>query len=99
MKPVVFHDLAADELDEAAAWYEERQHGLGAEFRIAMEDAIQRIQNNPLVGYRYGRTRFRFVLIHRFPYVVFYGEGADAIRLMAIAHGRRRPGYWKKRKF
>ena len=99
MKPVVFHDLAFAELDEAATWYEERKRGLGAEFRIAIEDAVQRIQDNPLAGSRYRRTTFRFVLVHRFPYVVFYREGKEAIRLIAVAHGRRRPGYWKKRKF
>ena len=99
MKPVVFHDLAVAELDEGAAWYEERKAGLGAEFRIAIEDAVHRIQNNPLAGSRYGRTRFRFVLVRRFPFVVFYAEGEEAIRLMAVAHGRRRPGYWRKRKF
>jgi len=99
MRPVVFHDLAVAEFDEAAAWYEERKGGLGAEFRTAIEDAVQRIQNNPQAGSRYGRTKFRFVVARRFPFVVFYAEGEVAIRLMAVAHGRRRPGYWRKRKF
>ena len=99
MKPVVFHDLAVAELDEAAAWYEERKHGLGAEFRVAVEDAVGRMQNNPQAGSRYGRTRFRFVLVRRFPYVVFFTEGEEVIRLMAVAHGRHSPGYWRKRKF
>ena len=99
MKPVVLHDLAVAEFDEAAAWYEERKGGLGAEFRNAVEDAVHRIQNNPQAGSRYGRTNFRFVLVHRFPLVVFYAESEDAIRLMAVAHGRRRPGYLRKRKF
>jgi toxin ParE1/3/4 len=99
MKPVVFHDLAFAELDEAATWYEERQGGLGREFRVAIEDAVQRIRNNPLAGSRHGRTRFRFVLVHRFPYVVFYTEGEVVIQVMPVAHGRRRPGYWRKRKF
>ena len=99
MKPVVFHDLAVAEFDEAAAWYEEHRGGLGAEFRSVVEDAVRRIQDNPQAGSRYGRTNFRFVLVRRFPFVVFYAESEDVIRLMAVAHGRRRPGYWKKRKF
>jgi len=99
VKQVVFHRLAAAEFDQSAAWYEERRRGLGAAFRIAVEGAILQIQNNPLVGFQYKKTRFRFVVIRRFPYVLFYTEGETVIRLMAVAHGRRRPGYWKKRKF
>ena len=99
MKPVVFHDLATAEFSEAAAWYEECTSGLGAEFRIAIEEAIRRIQSIPLAGSRFGKTQFRYVLVRRFPYVVFYREDEKVIRLMAVAHGRRRPGYWKKRKF
>ena len=53
---------------------------------------------NPQAGPRFGTTRFHYVLVRRFPYVVFYSEGADAVRIMAVAHGKRRPGYWKHRK-
>ena len=67
MKPVVFHDLAVAELVEAAAWYEERKGGLGAEFRTAVEDAVRRIQDNPQAGSRFGGSKFRFGLVRRFP--------------------------------
>jgi len=97
MKRVVLHDQAKVELDEAAAWYERHKPGLGGEFRAAVEDAVGRIQENPQIGPRFGSTRFRYSLVRRFPYVVFYAEGEEAIRVMAIAHGRRRPGYWKGR--
>jgi hypothetical protein len=83
MKPVVFHDLALMEFDEAAATYEERQRGLGARFRIAVESAIRRIQNNPMAGSLYGRTRFRFVLVRRFPYGVYYAVTDLEIQLIA----------------
>ncbi len=86
MKPVVFHDLAVAELDEAAAWYEKRKHGVGVEFRVAVEDAVGRMQSNPQAGSRYGRTRFRFVLVRRFPHVVFYAEGEEAICAHAPPH-------------
>ena len=99
MKPVVFHDLAVAELDEAAAWYEERKAAWARNFGSRSRMRFGEFRNNPLAGSRYGRTKFRFVLVRRFPFVVFYAEGEEAIRLMAIAHGRRRPGYWRKRKF
>jgi toxin ParE1/3/4 len=97
VKPVVFHDRAKAELEEAAAWYERRRSGLGGEFRIAVEHSIQRIRENPQVGSSYATTRFRHVFLRRFPYVVFYREDANAIWVVAIAHGRRRPDYWKNR--
>jgi toxin ParE1/3/4 len=37
-------------------------------------------------------------VIQRFPYIVFYREGADQIDVIAVAHGARDPGYWRKRK-
>lgn len=97
MKPAVFHDQAKMELDEALAWYEQRRLGLGRAFQVAVEDAIRRICENPRIGKPYRTTQFHYVLVRRFPYVVFYSEGMDAIRVMAIAHGRRKPGYWKDR--
>src|SRR3990172_4464827 len=97
MKPAVFHDQAKAELEDAVAWYERRRAGLGRELQFAVEDAIQKICEHPQIGSRYGTTRFRYLTVHRFPYVVFYAESAHMIRVMAVAHGRRRPGYWKNR--
>jgi toxin ParE1/3/4 len=97
MKPVVFQDEAEAELDEAAAWYERRTAGLGQEFLLSVNEAIRKIRDNPLIGSRFGTTRFRYVLVHRFPYIVFYAETTNVLRVMAVAHGRRRPGYWKNR--
>ena len=98
MKPAVFHDQAKTELEETVAWYEERMAGLGREFQSAVENAIQRICENPKAGSRYGTTRFRYLLVRRFPYVIFYSEAKQLVRVMAVAHGRRRPGYWRNRR-
>jgi toxin ParE1/3/4 len=97
MRPVVLHDQAKVELDEVSAWYERQRPGLGGAFRSAVEDAVSRIQQNPQIGPHYGSTRFRYCLVPRFPYVVFYAESDEETRVMAIAHGRRRPGYWRSR--
>ena len=97
MKSVVFQDQATAELDEAAAWYERRKAGLGREFLLSVDEAIHRIRDNPRIGSRYKNTRFRYVLVRRFPYLVFYAESASDVRVMAVAHGRRKPGYWKNR--
>jgi hypothetical protein len=35
--------------------------------------------------------------VKRFPYHVIYLEKQNDIRILAIAHDRRKPGYWKSR--
>ena len=97
MKPVLLHDEARAELDDAAGWYERKKLGLGGEFRAAVEEAIARIRQNPQLGPRFASTRSRYRLVRCFPYVVFYVECESVIRMMAIAHGSRRPGYWRRR--
>ncbi|MET1082609.1 MAG: type II toxin-antitoxin system RelE/ParE family toxin [Burkholderiales bacterium] len=44
-----------------------------------------------------GRYRTRVVPLHKFPYSLIYRIQADTLRVLAIAHQRRRPGYWGKR--
>jgi hypothetical protein len=37
------------------------------------------------------------VLLRRFPFVVFFQDLEDEVRVFAVAHGKRRPGYWLRR--
>jgi toxin ParE1/3/4 len=97
MRLVSFHPKAEAELDEAAAWYQSKRSGLGKEFRLAVERAVDRISENPQVGSFYGASGFRYVLTRRFPYLVVYAESGQTIWIMAVAHGSRKPGYWKDR--
>lgn len=63
---VAFKRAAKDELEEPAAWYEERQRGLGEELLSEVEEAIERAANHPtLHPVVYGDVR-RAVL-RRFP--------------------------------
>lgn len=39
----------------------------------------------------------RRLILDRFPYLVIYQVGESSIRIVAIAHARRRPGYWRWR--
>jgi plasmid stabilization system protein ParE len=97
VKPILLHDDTVAELHEAAAWYEQRRPGLGAEFRAAVERAVSRIRGNPQAGAQFRASRFRYLSVRRFPYVDFCAEGRQAIRVLAIAHSKRRPGYWTRR--
>jgi toxin ParE1/3/4 len=45
-------------------------------------------------NYLYGTRR---ILLDRYPYFVVFRELPGMIQIIAVAHGKRRPGYWKKR--
>jgi plasmid stabilization system protein ParE len=97
VKPVLFLNEAAVELDDAAAWYERRQPGLGRRFLRYVEDTLNRIHERPQSGIRHQHTSFRFLLTKRFPYVIYYLEQNDVILVAAVAHAARQPDYWKDR--
>ncbi len=86
------------ELEESIAYYEQQKTGLGRALQSAIEKAIGRIQQNPQIGAPYKTTEFRHYVVQRFPYVVFYVALEEVLWIVAIAHGKRRPDYWKRRK-
>ena len=93
-----FHPAASDEAEAAYDWYAERSPIAAARFREELDAAVEDIQNDPERGgpYLHGA---RCYLLRRFPYlIVYHRPSADVIEVVAVAHGRRRPGYWKTRK-
>jgi toxin ParE1/3/4 len=98
VKPVLVHPQAKTELDETIAYYESKVAGLGLDFHASVERAIQKIQRNPRTWPPHTDARFRKYLLERFPYSVFYMERPEAIWIVAIAHAKRRPDYWRRRK-
>jgi hypothetical protein len=98
-RAVTVHAEAELELQETALWYEARQAGLGGEFLEAVDGVIQHIAGGfdgaPCA--RSDRT-IRCASMPRFPHrVVFVIEGMSVI-VLAFAHHRRRPGYWRSRR-
>jgi len=91
------HRRAQAELVEAADEYDRARPGLGDEFTVLVEQAIESIlaapQRWPLVDQRHRRY-----LLRRFPYSIFYRFDEAEIIVVAIAHRRRRPGYWSRRR-
>ncbi len=97
MKPIVFHPIAEAELEEAVAFYEARRTGIGQALGAEAERAVGMIQQNPLWCPRHGETNFRKCLLRKFPYTIFYMERDDCIWIAAVAHQKRKPGYWENR--
>ena len=100
-KPIRIEPEADQELLEAARWYEQRRAGLGADFLAAIGAAAELIQRRPAGGTRVSGVRdevpARQLVLRRFPYAVMFLELEAEIRILAFAHHRRRPGYWRDR--
>jgi plasmid stabilization system protein ParE len=93
---VRFHPAARVELREARLWYEERSPLSAVAFAQEVDAAVSRIAEAPM-RYPVAEHGTRRVLLDRFPYNVFYRVGIEEIVVVAIAHQRRRPGYWSGR--
>jgi len=94
--PIEIHPAAAREAAAARRWYAERNEAVADAFVSAMEHAVDRIQDSPTryAEYLHGTRRF---ILERFPFLMIYRILPNRIQIVAVAHGRRRPGYWVKR--
>ena len=98
MKPARLALGAAQELDEAADWYESRQEGLAVRFLDEFDQVLSQIRRHPsafpcLQGIPED-LEVRRALMSRFPYALIFLELRKDIRVVAVAHTKRRPGYW-----
>jgi toxin ParE1/3/4 len=93
---VEFHPLAADEAEAAERWYRERNETAAARFRRELDSAVDRIAERPEAGAPYLESSRR-ILLHRFPFFIVYRFRQARIEIVAVAHARRRPGYWRER--
>lgn len=90
------HPLAWEDIDAADALYFERSSdaadGFIAEVAVAIEKICEAPQRSP--KYLHGTRRF---LLHRFPFSIIYFDQPEFVNVIAVAHHKRRPGYWKQR--
>src|SRR5687768_1379606 len=98
MRQLILHPEAQEEFESARDRYDAERPGLGRDFVIEVSRVLDQIRLYPKQGSPYRGKRYRFRLTDRFPYVIYYTEIGDTIWVPAIAHGSRRPGYWRKRK-
>lgn len=91
------HEAAEAEINEAADFYDARIPGLGDTFLDEIERAIGRISEFPEAApLIQGRVRKRSIA--KFPYSLVYSVRPDEIRILAVAHQKRRPFYWRGRR-
>ena len=87
---------AASDVGEAVEWYEDQRPGLGIEFVLELDAAIERAALNP-EAYAIQYQGARRVLIRRFPYSVYYLVDAGAIEIFGVLHQHRIPRAWQSR--
>lgn len=96
-----FHPLAAEELNEAIAWYEQESFDCADKFYSGFSLTLERCLMWPESGQIYPEhDSKRIVRSSRIPhsqYRIIYTVSDDTLWVLAVAHVRRRPGYWSKR--
>ncbi len=91
------HPAAEQDLREAAEYYRERAGTVLVQaFIDDFEHAMQLVLLHPLLGASWRHGVRRLVMRH-FPYSVIYAIVGEEVRVLAVAHHNRRPGYWRKR--
>jgi len=90
------HPSAADELQEAADWYDQRNSQAGGRFVAEVKAKLLEITSTP---HRWPREKdgTRQALLRPFKYKIVFRENKGVIEIIAYAHTSRRPGYWRKR--
>jgi len=91
-----FHPEAGLEFEEAVQFYKQRGRNLGQRFALEIRATIARIVATP-DRWRILEGDIRRCLVRVFPYAVLYTIEKDGILVVAIMHGKRRPGYWRPR--
>jgi plasmid stabilization system protein ParE len=96
MTPVAFLPGARRDFDQSFNWYASRSKLSAERFAIAVDDAISGIAKNP-EQFAQIDSPHRCCLLKRYPFRIVYRAEAAMIVIVAIAHAKRRPGYWQSR--
>ncbi|MEO7496708.1 MAG: type II toxin-antitoxin system RelE/ParE family toxin [Massilia sp.] len=93
---LLIDELASAELESIATYYAQvANKELARTFVDEFERAAYLVLGNPHIGsaLRGGQRKYS---LRRFPYQIIYQLAGNDLRILALAHHRRKPGYWKK---
>lgn len=96
MKDVRIHEAARREANLATVWYAQRSILVARKFADDLLASFSSAAASPLryPTYSHGARR---VVLKRFPYFIVFFDWQDEVYIVAIAHAKRQPGYWKGR--
>ena len=93
---VEFHPAAIQEAEDAQSWYAERSVFVATVFTREQSLAVQRVAQAPN-RYPAAEARTRKAVLDRCPFTHYYRATPDVVSIVAVAHQKRRPGYWSSR--
>ena len=93
-KPYQLHPEAWHEFVAADDWYLSRSFDESLGFLSDVHDSLEAISEVPQGPPKYLHGTRRFVLQH-FPFSVIYLDDPEVVTIIAFAHSKREPGYWK----
>jgi plasmid stabilization system protein ParE len=96
MKPVQVHPEAEAEADGTFEYLWTRSESAAFGFDAELRAAFRTLRKTPRICAPYQRGTRR-IMLKRYPFFVVFREFPDRIQIVAVAHGKRRPGYWAKR--
>ena len=96
MSVIAFDPAARVEFLAAVTFYEACESGLGKRFREIVELQVADISAMPF-RFRILHSRFRRCLIPKFPFYLVFIIEPSLILIVAVAHTKRKPGYWNER--
>ena len=93
---ISYHPAVAIEVVKEVRYYDGQSLGLGRAFQEAVDRAVQRIVASPL-RFTPGSYDTRRCPLARFPHRIVYRIEGATVRVYAVAHPKRKPGYWAER--
>jgi plasmid stabilization system protein ParE len=99
LKRVHLRTIAKRDLREAAAWYRERDPELANRFVDEVFKTLALLERFPNTGgpvYGIDDSAVRQLPVDNFPYQVVFKRFPSRTTVLAIAHERKRPGYWNE---
>lgn len=92
-----FHPEAIAEAQAAFRWYAQHSFAAAEAFLREIDVGVDKVEANPLARPEFKSGLHRY-LFRRFPFSLVYSiNELGEIEILAVAHARRKPGYWKNR--
>jgi plasmid stabilization system protein ParE len=96
-RSVRYHPEAAEEVQGAVDWYRQRSAEAATGFIAELDYALEQVTALPETWPEYIENTRRYVF-RVYPYSLVYRLIGDDIVVVAVAHAKRKPGYWSSRK-
>ena len=96
-EPLRFHPDVADDLEGAAAWYDEISVELGNRFRAAVDSRLDAVELRP-ESFGVVDPPLRGARVERFPYLIVFEHSSVAMEVLGVFHSASDPKKWRRRK-